>query len=98
MGVPVPRQLDGADVLYSAVRPTGRFHTIPYGADPADPGVVSVVAMAVCRYREGDRYYLFKCDQDWAVVFDWDAGSVEEAMELAAGHVGDDPIEWVSVV
>src|SRR6478735_4356468 len=89
-----PRLLDGADVLLWAVSRRGLFHTIPHGSDPSVGGVISVPAMAICRYPGGDRYYLFKCDWNWGVVFDWDAETVAEAQQIAADHVKDQPIEW----
>lgn len=89
-----PSQLDGADVLLWATSRRSLFHTIPHGSDPTAHGVISVPAMAICRYSDGGEFYLFKCDRNWEVVFDWDAGSVEEAQEIAAIHVKDEPVEW----
>ena len=89
-----PRQLDGAYVLMWAASSRGLFHTIPQDADPGANGVISIVAMAICRYSDGDRYYLFKCDQNWGVVFDWDAESVEEAQMIASTHARHESIVW----
>jgi hypothetical protein len=93
-----PHQLDGANVLFWAVSRVGRFHTIPHGADPDAIGVIPVAAMAICRYPDGDRYHLFKCDRNWDVVFDWDAESMEEAQAIAVGHAIDEVIEWNAAV
>jgi hypothetical protein len=93
-----PRQLDGANVLYWAASRPGRFHTIPHGADPTEVDVISVAAMAVCRYPDGGPYYLFKCDRAWDVVFDWDADSIDEAQAIASQHVKGEVIEWHAVV
>ena len=95
---PPPRQLDDATVLYWATSRMGRFHTIPHGADPDAVDVVSVAAMAICRYRDGGPYYLFKCDRNWDVVFDWDAHDIAEAQAIAAQHVQDELIEWHAAV
>lgn len=92
---PPPTQLDGADVLLWAVSRTGLFHTIPDGSDPNTAGVISVSAMAICRYPGTDRYYLFKCNPNWEVVFDWDAATIEEAQTIAAQHTHE-PIHWQS--
>src|SRR5689334_3761633 len=91
-----PRQLDGADVVLWGVSRRSFFHTIPHDADPGGEGVVRVAAMAICRYAGGDRFYLFKCDAGWNVVFDWDAGSVEEAQEVATAHAKDETIHWLA--
>ena len=90
---PPPRQLDGAEVLLWSASRRGLFHTIPHGSDPAAEGVIAVAAMAICRYPDGDCYYLFKCDRNWNVVFDWDAASVEEAQEIAASQ-SNEVIQW----
>lgn len=82
-----PNQLDGADVLCWAVSARGGFYTL-VGSDPP----VVVVAMAVAHYVGGD-VYLFKCDENWEVVQDWDCESVEDAHERAASHT-DEPLEW----
>ncbi len=95
---PPPQTLDGANVLYWATSRLGRFHTIPHGADPVAVDVISVAAMAICRYPNGGPYYLFKCDRDWEVVFDWDAESIDEAQAIAAQHVRGEKIEWHSAV
>ena len=54
-----PEQLDGADVLCWTKSQRGGFYQI-IGSDPP----ITVVAMAIARYSNGDRFYLFKCDQD----------------------------------
>lgn len=82
-----PNQLDGADVLCWAVSARGGFYKLA----ESDPPVM-VVAMVVARYAGGE-VYLFKCDQSWEVVQDWDCESVEEARELAASRT-DEPLEW----
>ena len=89
-----PSQLDGADVLLWATSRTGLFHTIPHASAPTEVGVVSVPVMAICRYPGEARYYLFKCNWNWEVVFDWDAESVEDAQAIAATHAQQEPVEW----
>lgn len=88
MGDP-PNQLDGADVLCWVLSRRGGFYELP-GSDPP----IMVSAMAVARYADGDRYYLFKCDRDWHVVHDWDCGSIEEAREMAAEHSLGESLHW----
>ena len=45
-----------------------------------------------------DRYYLFKCDRDWEVVFDWEVDSIDDAKAIASQHAGGEVIEWHGVV
>lgn len=56
-----PRQLNGAEVLLWAVSDRESYHTIPSGANPRDENVVSVNAMAICCYIDGNCYCLLKC-------------------------------------
>jgi hypothetical protein len=84
-----PKRLDDANVLLWSISPVGRFHTILDGERE-----IVVAAMAICQYEGDDRFYLFKCDSDWNVIFDWDAFSMEEAKEIAASHVKEQEIEW----
>ncbi len=88
MGGP-PAQLDGAAILCWTASSHGGFYQLA-GSHPP----VTVVGMAVARYRDGGPFYLFKCDAEWQVVQDWDCGSVEEARELAAEHAGGEPLVW----
>ena len=85
-----PRQLDGANVLCWAVSRSGAFYELRHGGR-----IIKVSAMTVCRYPDGDRYYLFKCDQFWNVVFDWDCESIHEAKALA-GEQAVESLEWQS--
>lgn len=85
-----PEKLDEANVLLWSVSLSGKFYTI---SDEAGKELI-VAAMAICQYEGDDRFYLFKCDSDWNVIFDWDAFSVEEAKEIAASHVQGQQIEW----
>ena len=86
-----PQHLDGAKVVCWTVSPRGGFYQLR-GADPP----ITVVAMAVAQYEDGGSIYLFTCNRNWEVVQDWDCGSVEEAMELAAEHVGTEALDWES--
>ena len=92
-----PCQLDGAELILWAVSDRDNYHTIPYGTNPLNENVVSVKAMAICRYTDGDCYYLFKCDQEWDVVSDWDTASVEEAQAIAQAHTIDETIVWRNI-
>jgi len=89
-----PRQLDGADLILWSESASGLFHTIPHGSDSEAENVDCVADLAICRYSNESSFYLFKCDRNWNVVFDWDASSVEAAQEIAASHVKDEVIEW----
>ncbi len=83
-----PRQLDGAAVICWSLAPPGASYELHRSHPPA------ARAVAVCRYDDGGHVYLFACDADWEVVQDWDWGSVEEAIEMAAKYVRGQPIAW----
>lgn len=84
-----PGLLDGAAVVTWVVGPSGGFYQL-LGSDPP----ITVAAMAVCRYGSDGPVYLFKCDQNWEVVQDWDCGSVEEAAESAEQFSNGQPMVW----
>lgn len=39
--------------------------------------------LAICRYGDGEGYYLFYCDREWEVVTDTHHQSVEDARSQA---------------
>ena len=84
-----PAQLDGANVLCWVTSGRSGFYQL-VGSDPP----VLVAGMAIARYADGGPFYLFKCDDNWQVVQDWDCGSAEEARELAAEHSGGELLAW----
>jgi hypothetical protein len=77
-----PHELDGAIVVYFAAidgcRHTGRCKHLVGGSlvQPAS-------AVAICRYRETEGYYLFGCDSCWHVVTDTWHETIEKAKEQA---------------
>jgi hypothetical protein len=85
-----PFQLDGADVIQYATSKQGEYYTLQ-GTEPP----VKIAAMAICRYKDGDRFYLFKCDSNWEVFGDWDCESIAEGMEIAAQHANGERLRWI---
>ena len=81
-----------ARVLRYAISRRGGFHDIKGGATAA-----TVAAMAIGRYDGAREVYLFKCAADWDVLQDWDCGSEDEAMRIAAQHATGETVEWVAV-
>lgn len=77
MKVP-PTLLDGAHVRYWAW--SGE---IPFGFIESEDRSqrVAIYGLAICAYPEGQRVYRFSCDENWAVINDFDYDSVEEAVE-----------------
>lgn len=86
-----PSQLDGADVLCWTVSNRGGFYAMN-----SSPTIV-ITGMAIARYADGGPFYLFKCNSDWHVVNDWDCGSLDEALQLAAEHSCGENLVWREV-
>ena len=80
---PAPRVIGGATVVcYTPIdgrhRPTGGCRHVVAGA-PVGP----LAGLAICRYADGDGFYLFGCDVAWRVMTDTWHPSVEEARAQA---------------
>lgn len=80
---PAPSQIDGARVLQVNILRRGHRHTgncihrrNGFGQGPA-------TCLAICQYDGGDDYYLFSCDEKWAVLSDTCHLSLDEAMRQA---------------
>jgi len=79
---PPPNQLDGARVIMwaevSETRPTG-------GTRHWKDGKVMgpAAGLAICQYDDDSQFYLFYCDQEWAVCTDTCHSSLELAREQA---------------
>lgn len=74
-----PMELDGAEVLLYT--PQGNYGSINYpNGDIAD----HYCYLAICKYSEDNRYYLFCCNENYEVVSDWMDSSIEKCMKVAA--------------
>ena len=74
-----PTELDGADVLYYT--PRGDYGAIKH----PDGNVADYYHyLAICKYPKDDNYYLFCCNENYEVVSDWMAGSIEDCKKSAA--------------
>jgi len=83
-------EIDGAIVLmisekghYGYIRTLGS----------SDKGV-EVCYLAICKYAESDRVYLFSCDNDMGTESDFLVDSVEEAIAIAQSR-SSSPITWL---
>ena len=80
-----PRDIDNARVLRYAIidercTPTGLCEHRILGAEfPMGPAT----SLAICRYPKNPGYYLFHCDEIWAVQSDGYHDSLEEAERQA---------------
>lgn len=73
-----PSELDGAKVLYYT--PKGDYGAIRYpNGDIAD----NYKYLAICKYENDDKYYLFCCDEKYDVVTDWLYDNFEDCMSAA---------------
>lgn len=72
-----PETLDDAKVLYFTDK--GDYGTVNY-----TNGEISdyICYLAVCAYDKDDSYYLFCCDENKEVVFDYLCDTIEECMNI----------------
>ena len=84
-----PKTLDDATVLFYTEKGN-------YGAVNSATGEVSdrVYFLAICRYENANEYYLFGCDENYAVVSDSLWGSVEECQRVAEASCTETPL-WI---
>ena len=68
-----PKELDGAKVLYYTDR--GVFDPVYY---PGGEIAHNVFYLAICKYENGNDYYVFHCDEDLTVVADNCFHSIEQ--------------------
>ena len=76
-----PVELDGAKVLYYTLQ--DNYSVIKYqNGEIAD----YCHYLAICHYPDEDAYYLFCCNKNYEVIFDWLDCSIEGCMKLAASY------------
>ena len=76
-----PIKLDGAIVLYYTSQDDYGYSIFPNG-EIAD----HYRYLAICKYTNDDKYYLFCCDENYEVVSDALYNSVEECMVIASQY------------
>lgn len=86
-----PTQLDGARVLYFT--PESDYGVLYY-----DTGGIAAhfQYLAICKYNNDDRCYLFYCNEQKEVETDDLGASVEECMRIAQSSTGKD-IAWIKI-
>ncbi|QOR67319.1 hypothetical protein IM538_04040 [Cytobacillus suaedae] len=81
----IPDELDGAKVIQYTKNSTqnefGVVNIISEDNEVID--VCPITALAICKYSDGNGYYLFSCDLNWEVVGDTFHYSLEEAIDFA---------------
>lgn len=83
-----PRVLDGAEVIYYTTEDN-------YGAIRYPNSEIAEIYkyLAICKYSDDEKFYLFCCNKNYEVVGDsvWD--SIEECIKVAASY--HDDIAWI---
>ncbi len=85
-----PDELDGAEVILWAYNPVKPFF-IMKSSDGNE--YKPIHGFAICSYKGSEKFYKFSCDRDWNVENDFDAASIEEAVEIAKKQ-SSEPITW----
>jgi hypothetical protein len=80
---PPPRQLNGAEVLSSALIDAMCRWTSQCKHSVAGKQIGPVSALAICQYSDAEGYYLLYCDSSWGVITDTWHETMERANEQA---------------
>ncbi len=91
----LPRELDGAKVLYVSIAGSPGLYGVVHCADEKRDKFIA--ALAVCQYHDGNDVYVFACGTDWKVLGDLCFESVEEAMAEAERYYSESPVKWEEV-
>jgi hypothetical protein len=84
-----PKELDGAKVLFFT--PRDNYGTIEFSTG----GIAAYIHyLAICKYENDYRFYLFSCDEEFNVEGDTLLNSVEECMSVSTSSYGKD-IHWI---
>lgn len=86
-----PKVLDGAEVLYFTSQSS--FGPVYYSTG----GIADHICyLAICKYKNGDAFYLFGCNSDYEVVSDSPWGSIKECMRIAKDSYNCE-IAWIAM-
>ena len=85
-----PDYLDNAKVFFFTSKGDYGKMSDEYGKT-----VASFSFLAICKYENDDRYYLFGCNADFEVEADYDCSSTDECMETAKSVFSGD-IAWIA--
>ena len=87
-----PKIIDDACVLYYTLQ--DYYGTVRYTTgEIAD----SIRYLAICKYEDDTKYYLFGCNAEYEVVSDSFCESVEQCM-LIAKNSYDPVVSWVAMI
>ena len=94
-----PTQLDGAKVLKLTTNDTSRkLSSIIFEEEDGTTNEVHITALAISKYKDDDKYYLFLCDYKWEVVNDFLLDTIDEATECARMNFSIDSNDWITLV
>ena len=83
-----PKMLDGAEVLFYTYQGDFGALTYPDGSIADDYHY-----LAIFKYRNESKFYLFCCDKNYEVINDWLEDSAEICMEIAKSLYKEN-IDW----
>ncbi|MGO4501094.1 hypothetical protein AB4114_35180 [Paenibacillus sp. 2RAB27] len=94
----VPAVLDGANVImHTCNGPETPLSKMIFEEDDGSQKEVAITALAIAKYKNGDKYYLFLCDKNWVVLNDFDLSTVDEAMQCASTSFSINKSDWIPV-
>ena len=89
-----PNKLDGADILCYTQNDDSQFYgTVQVAADKAEE---VITGLAITKYPDEDKYYVFACNKNWEVIGDTCHHSEERAKAFAREYYEKDSINWIA--
>ncbi len=94
-----PTHLDGAEVLKTTTNDTSRkLSSVIFEEEDGTTNEVFITALAIIKYKDDDRYYLFLCDCNWEVVNDFLLDTMSEAMNCARMNFSVNSNDWITLI
>lgn len=94
----VPEQLDGAEVIkFTKNDATIMLSKMIFEEENGSTTEIPITALAIAKFENDDKYYLFLCDKNWEVQNDFYLETIEEAIELAQNNFFVSMDDWLTI-
>lgn len=97
MSTEPPTQIDSALVLEYIILDTTQSKTGKTAHIVAGKTVEAVFGLAICKYSDGQEFYLFYCDRYWKTITDTYHDTIEKAKEQAEHEFSNTRAAWTKL-